>query len=300
MTTHHHPPAEPHAAPATAGEHGAGEVGYPHGAGEVGHAPGGRVHGAANVEHAHGQPTDADAVVADVDGVTLRLGAVEEVLARMRRGPAAALLPADGGAEGRQLRRWLVQLRTVEMLVERTAAERGITVTAAHRAPWRPSATAALELGSVPVAVLVASPVARAVYEWVTAAVEPPSASRVPARSEPEERRVRLVPAAGGPPQHLGWVRPDRYAGPLGAAIAAATPGEPYGPVDVAGAVHTILVEAVRAGGDATDPAAELRDAARRHAFVDWLERERRARVRLRPGFEHPADPRQPDNTHRH
>lgn len=292
-----------------------------HGAGGTGHAPGGHPHagrravtadpgelvgggpvldaGAAEVGHTHGQPTDPDAVVADVDGAPLRLGAVEEVLARMRRGPAAALLPADGGAEGRQLRRWLVQLRTVEMLVERTAAERGITVTDAHRAPWRPSATAALELGSVPVAVLVASPVARAVYDRVTATVEPPCARRVPARTGPEERRVRLVPA-GGPPQHLGWVRPDRYAGPLGAAIAAATPGDAYGPVDVAGAPHTVLVEAVRAGSDGTDPAAELHDAARRHAFVDWLERERRARVRLRPGFEHPADPRQPDNTHRH
>lgn len=269
-----------------------------------GHAPP-HAHGPApehRADHGHGQPDDPDTVVADVDGTPLRLGAVEELLARMRRGPAAALLPADGGAEGRQLRRWLVQLRTVEMLVERTAADQAITVTDRHRAPWRPSATAAVELGSVPVAVLVASPVARAVYDRVTATAQPSAAqlAAYPSPAEPEQRRVRLLPAAGGPPQDLGWVRPDLYTGPLGAAILAATPGEPYGPVDVAGAPHTVLVEEVRAGGARTDPAAELRDAARRNAFVDWLERERQARVRLRPGFEHPADPRQPDNTHRH
>jgi len=43
-----------------------------------------------------------------------------------------------------------------------------------------------------------------------------------------------------------------------------------------------------------------LRGAARRRAFRVWLDARRAALVRLAPGYEHPGDPRQPDNTHRH
>ena len=46
--------------------------------------------------------------------------------------------------------------------------------------------------------------------------------------------------------------------------------------------------------------AAMLRGAARRRAFRIWLEQRRAALVWLAPGYEHPGDPRQPDNTHRH
>lgn len=43
-----------------------------------------------------------------------------------------------------------------------------------------------------------------------------------------------------------------------------------------------------------------LRGAARRRAFRLWLEQRRSALVQLAPGYEHPGDPRQPDNVHRH
>ncbi|OBB35923.1 malonyl CoA-ACP transacylase [Mycobacterium sp. 852002-51961_SCH5331710] len=43
-----------------------------------------------------------------------------------------------------------------------------------------------------------------------------------------------------------------------------------------------------------------LRAAARRRAFRLWLDARCAADVRLAPGYEHPGDPRQPDNTHRH
>lgn len=46
--------------------------------------------------------------------------------------------------------------------------------------------------------------------------------------------------------------------------------------------------------------AAMLRGAARRRAFRLWLDRRRAALVWLAPGYEHPGDPRQPDNVHRH
>ena len=50
----------------------------------------------------------------------------------------------------------------------------------------------------------------------------------------------------------------------------------------------------------ATAIAAMLRGAARRRAFRIWLEQRRAALVWLAPGYEHPGDPRQPDNTHKH
>ena len=43
-----------------------------------------------------------------------------------------------------------------------------------------------------------------------------------------------------------------------------------------------------------------LRAAVRRRAFRLWLDRRRAALVWLAPGYEHPGDPRQPDNVHRH
>ncbi|MCT7658254.1 DUF7158 domain-containing protein [Mycobacterium deserti] len=54
-----------------------------------------------------------------------------------------------------------------------------------------------------------------------------------------------------------------------------------------------------RFSGD-TDIAVHLRGAARRRAFRLWLDARCAAVVRLAPGYEHPGDPRQPDNTHRH
>ena len=46
--------------------------------------------------------------------------------------------------------------------------------------------------------------------------------------------------------------------------------------------------------------AAMLRGAGRRRAFRLWLDQRRAALVELAPGYEHPGDPRQPDNIHRH
>jgi [acyl-carrier-protein] S-malonyltransferase len=51
---------------------------------------------------------------------------------------------------------------------------------------------------------------------------------------------------------------------------------------------------------DITDVAAHLRAAAQRRAFRLWLDARCAALVELAPGYEHPGDPRQPDNTHRH
>jgi [acyl-carrier-protein] S-malonyltransferase len=49
-----------------------------------------------------------------------------------------------------------------------------------------------------------------------------------------------------------------------------------------------------------TEVADHLRGAARRRAFRLWLDARCAELVELAPGYEHPGDPRQPDNTHRH
>jgi [acyl-carrier-protein] S-malonyltransferase len=46
--------------------------------------------------------------------------------------------------------------------------------------------------------------------------------------------------------------------------------------------------------------AAELGRADRDRRFTRWLDERCSALVRLRPGFEHPGDPRHPDAVHRH
>ncbi|WP_390894676.1 DUF7158 domain-containing protein [Mycolicibacterium neoaurum] len=46
--------------------------------------------------------------------------------------------------------------------------------------------------------------------------------------------------------------------------------------------------------------AEHLRSAAQRRAFRQWLDARTAELVQLAPGYEHPGDPRQPDNTHRH
>ena len=48
------------------------------------------------------------------------------------------------------------------------------------------------------------------------------------------------------------------------------------------------------------DISEHLLAAARRREFRRWLDARRAEVVRLSPGYEHPGDPRQPDNTHKH
>jgi [acyl-carrier-protein] S-malonyltransferase len=66
--------------------------------------------------------------------------------------------------------------------------------------------------------------------------------------------------------------------------------------------------EALAFGGDGTRPyesvrrriQTRLREAAARRRFLRWLDAQTTELVELCPGWEHPGDPSQPDNTHRH
>lgn len=200
--------------------------------------------------------------VATVAGVPVPVEEVDAAEERLRCGPSAAALPARGTSEGRQLRRWLTQLIVTERVIAAEAAARGLTARGAPtEADLLPDVTARLEIGSVAAAVL-ADPRARALFADVTAAV------RV-ADDEVSDYHARNPLRFAAPqPGPDGWCVPS-LAGPPLAEVRPAI-------------------------------VAHLLGAARRRAFRVWLDARREAVVRLAPGNEHPGDPRQPDNTHRH
>jgi [acyl-carrier-protein] S-malonyltransferase len=243
---------------------------------------------------------------------------VDEREGALRAGPVAATLPRPGTSEGRQLRRWLVQVLVAEWLVAAEARARGLTEADAPGLTELASDRAAmLGLGSVAADLLTRDPLARAVFVAVTADVtvgverlERYYADNPECRQVPERRVVRHAIAADGPAdpasRPLRTVRRGELAGPVAEAVFAAAEGAVIGPVRDALGWHTVLVVEVRTGRDR--PFDEVRDeiaerlcaADRRRAFTAWLDRHAAERVRLAPGFEHPGDPRQPDNTHRH
>jgi [acyl-carrier-protein] S-malonyltransferase len=201
-------------------------------------------------------------LVATVAGTSVSVDEVDAREARLRNGPRAAALPASGTSAGRQLRRWLTQLIVTEKVVAAETVARGLTATdAPAEDELLPDVTARLEIGSIAAAAL-ADPGARALFADVTAAVQVSDDDVADFHA-----RNPLRFAAPRPGRH-GWRAPSVVGPPLEEVRSAIT--------------------------------EQLRDAARRRAFRVWLDARRAALVRLAPGYEHPGDPRQPDNTHRH
>ncbi|WP_205876426.1 DUF7158 domain-containing protein [Mycobacterium camsae] len=200
--------------------------------------------------------------VATVAGAAVAVADVDARETRLRGGPQANALPAPGTSEGRQLRRWLTQLIVTERLVAAEAAARGLDgADAPTEIDLLPDATARLEIGSIAAAAL-ADPRARALFADVTAGVEI-SAGDVAAYHA--RNPLRFAQSRVG--SH-GWREPPVGDPPL---------------------------EEVRSA-----IAQHLLGAARRRTFRVWLDARHAALVRLAPGYEHPGDPCQPDNTHRH
>jgi [acyl-carrier-protein] S-malonyltransferase len=202
------------------------------------------------------------AVIATVAGTPVAVEELDAAEARLRDGPHAAALPAPGTSEGRQLRRWLTQLLVTQRVVAAEATARGLT---GSRAPAEtellPDTTARLDIGSVAAAVL-AHPRARALYVEVTDGV-------VVTDDEVADYHARNPLRFAQPhPDTHGWrVWPD-----------------------AAPSLHTVRAAI----------AEHLRGAAQRRTFRLWLQQRCAELVELAAGYEHPGDPRQPDNTHRH
>ncbi|ORA38263.1 DUF7158 domain-containing protein [Mycobacterium aquaticum] len=201
-------------------------------------------------------------VCAKVAGEPVLVSEIDEREAMVRAGNLASALPREGTSEGRQLRRWLTQLVVAERVVAVEAAARGIdSAGAVSEDELLPDMAARLEIGSVAAAAL-ATPLARAVFTEVTRSVEI-SDDDVVAYHTRNPLRFAVKPQVG----QQGW---------------RAKPVPPE-------------------FGDVRDQiAAHLLAAARRRAFRLWLDVRCAELVELAPGYEHPGDPRQPDNTHRH
>ncbi|MFC6081831.1 peptidylprolyl isomerase [Sphaerisporangium aureirubrum] len=248
-------------------------------------------------------------VAAEVGRRVITVDEVDAREAALRAGPLAGRLPSPYGAEGRNLRRWTVQVLVTEVLIEQEAVALGLPVPApcADR-PGALTLGGALRAGGVVAAVAASMPVARAVREAVTAGAGVPEEV---VRGYYERNRdrftrpeVRYVSRADGP--SLGPVRRGEMTGALEDAVFAAEEGEVVGPVDGPGGPWTLRVDRVEPGGprpyeEVRDGiAAELSEVAAGRAFAALLERRYAERVHLHEGYEHPADPRHPDATHRH
>ncbi|MDY0815318.1 hypothetical protein [Kitasatospora purpeofusca] len=255
--------------------------------------------------------TPAEApVLGLLDGRPLPRTGLDRRLAALRTGPRAAALPAPGSGEDRQLARWVAQVLLTEALCEAVAAERGLPVRPGA-APVRPGAAparldqqAAVELGSITAAAYEGSAAVRAVCAEVTADVEP-SAAEVAHYRARTERPPSAAPWRLALPDGSTFdAAPDTLPLALSDALRAAPPG---GWVSAAGWTATRLAtdpdpdpDSDPAPDPAFDPWTVLRAAARRAAFVHWLDHARATRLTLVPGLEHPGDPAQPDNHHRH
>jgi [acyl-carrier-protein] S-malonyltransferase len=200
--------------------------------------------------------------IAFVEGIPIPVDAVDAREARLRGGPLASALPVAGTSEGRQLRRWLTQLIVTERVVAVESAARGVDTNGAPAEDdLLPDITARLEIGSIAAAVL-GDAWARALFVCVTADVD---VSDDDIAAYHHRNPLRFVQSRS---EVDGW---------RSAAVAVPPLAE----------VRPMIAE-------------HLRAAARRRAFRVWLDQRRAELVRLSPGYEHPGDPRQPDNTHRH
>ncbi|MGB0436500.1 MAG: DUF7158 domain-containing protein [Mycobacterium sp.] len=200
-------------------------------------------------------------VAAVVGNETVTVEDVDACERDLRERVSVHALPRSGTSESRQLRRWITQVLVAERVV---AAEAGALREPDDGAPSErellPDNVARLEIGSVAASTL-SDPAARAVFARVTGSV------RISAEQ----------------------VRDYHCRNPLQFATCSTVRGEWH---HARG--DTSLAEAASA------IAAHLLAAARRREYRRWLDARCAEVVVLAPGYEHPGDPRQPDNTHRH
>jgi [acyl-carrier-protein] S-malonyltransferase len=231
-----------------------------------------------------------------VDGEPVPAAEVAAELDRLRAGPLR--LPAEGTQDGRQLRRWVTQRVVIRRLLTAAAVD-------LPPAPDDLRADPAL-VGTAAADVVATSPDARAALASFD---DRPSEDEVrahydahPDRYERPERWI--VRQAFGPTPAELPLSPPYEVDP--ATLVPELRGRPSGPVESDLCWHLLIVDEIRPPGpvpyqDARAAIeAELADRNTQLAFARWLDQALAERVRLAEGYEHPADPRQPDATHRH
>ncbi|MEU9131471.1 hypothetical protein AB0D08_25745 [Kitasatospora sp. NPDC048540] len=238
-------------------------------------------------EHAHAHPHPG--VLGLLDGRPLDRAELDRRLAALRAGPRSAALPVAGSAEDRQLTRWVAQVLLTEALCAAEAAERGLDCTGT--APVRLDQRAAVELGSITAAAFEGSAAVRAVYRAVTADTVADPVRRPAADPGPPVELWRLAT-----PDGEFEAAPESLPAELAAALSRAPEGRPV----TAGGWTATLTARRTARPHPADRCGQLLESARRTAFTRWLDHARATRLTLVPGLEHPGDPAQPDNHHRH
>ncbi|MGV9532879.1 DUF7158 domain-containing protein [Streptosporangium sandarakinum] len=265
-------------------------------------------HGHGRRHHGHGDPAggyapvtgepDAPgvgAVLGWLDGKPLPRAELDRRLAALRTGPRSTALPAPGTAEDRQLTRWVAQVVLTEELCAAEAAARGLTADGAP--PVRLDQHAAVELGSIAAAAYEGSAAVRAVYGAVTADVTVSPAEVAACRESTARPPAGPVWRLRTPDGEFD-AEPGTLPADLAGALGSAVPGQT---VTAGPWTATLLARREPAPGPGSPgPEDALLGAARRLAFVRWLDHARAHRLRLVPGLEHPGDPAQPDNHHRH
>ena len=198
-------------------------------------------------------------VAATVAGVSVQICEVDAREAVLRAAPQVAALPRPNTSEGRQLRRWLTQLVVAEKLVAREAEVLGVIVTADT-----PGETD-----------LLPDPTARLEIGSIAAAV----------LSDPVARAV-FAHVTSDVAVDDGAVVDFHRRNPRKFLQFKQTGGWRVSFEPDFAEVRPLIVD-------------HLLSAAQRRRFRLWLQKRRADLVWLAPGYEHPGDPRQPDNTHK-
>ncbi|MEU7896768.1 hypothetical protein AB0B45_28400 [Nonomuraea sp. NPDC049152] len=256
--------------------------------------------------HTHPHPAQVHgSAIGTVDGHAVPRDLLDARLRDLREGPLSAALPTPDSSEDRQMARWVTQVVLTEVLCEHEALARGL-------APVEGPALdrlAAVELGSINASAYNGSPWVRAVHRSVAASARVPSAwSPTSPEPSPPLHLVRhalfaderaAASATADDLEHLGAISLDSLPSAIAGALRSVPYGTPAGPVRDPLGWHVAVARPAPA--PARDPSdAALVAAAGRRAFARWLDVQRAARVELVPGLEHPGDPRQPDNHHKH
>lgn len=159
-----------------------------------------------------------------------------------------------------------------------------------------------LHLGSINAAAWASTRAMSALYDLVTDATAP-AAPHTDTRAWYRVTHVVAatpLEAATAAETSLGWTTLDDLPAPLAAELRALPPGTRVGPVRTGLGWHFATITDTEARPTDPAPRTDTIDPTRLAAFNRWLDERRRALVAHAPGFEHPGDPSQPDNTHRH
>ncbi|MGH3737280.1 MAG: peptidylprolyl isomerase [Micromonosporaceae bacterium] len=283
-------------------------------------APVGHSHAPSAARQAAAVAQREAAVIGRVGGVPVSRERLDQRLGALRAGPRAAALPVPGSSEDRQFVRWVAHVLFTEELCHQALADRpapavppldpaavpsldrALAGRSLDRALAVPSLdpAAAVQLGSINTAAWRSCAAVAEVFALVVPAETGEAGARAARRWWRVDHALAPDPGAASAAElvPLGWTTLDDLPAPLASALRTAVPGERVGPVQSPLGWHVARVEAIEERADGPAHPGDLGERLREYAR--WLDRRRADTVRTAPGFEHPGDPSQPDNTHRH